>query len=98
MIPMARLSEIRAAAERAIEPIVAAPPVEEVVIEEEEGYAFDEEDFYEAIDLLETSLTVLRKILRRQPDRLLANHCDDLAQFIGEFVEVPLWSEVCKDP
>jgi len=69
--------------------------------EEEESETeglYDDEDFWEAIDLLETSrkaiLTTLKR-LKDSPDltnarrQILNNHCDDIAQFLSFFIEVP---------
>lgn len=58
--------------------------------EDDEIWGFDDEDFYNALDLLETSYNILKGVLltasihtgRRQA---VQNHCDDLKQFIDEF-------------
>lgn len=68
--------------------------------EEDSGSVFDDEDFWEAIDLIETSrkqLSVLLKILGKHlapaRARLVQNHCDDLQQFIDFFVVKPASAE-----
>ena len=64
-------------------------PVEE---EEESNWTFDDEDFWEAIDLLETCISMLDAIRHlndtMSPGRkkLLDNHIDDLKMFVGTFI------------
>lgn len=59
--------------------------------EPNESCVFDEEDFYEAIDLMETSRKMIGDMLKYgvvyQGRRVIVeNHCDDLKQFIDMFI------------
>ena len=65
-------------------------PIEAEIVEEEEDWAFDDDDFWNALDLMETSVKVLNGILRGTkigPARrkLLENHTDDLRMFLYQF-------------
>ena len=67
-------------------------PIEAEIVEEEEDWAFDDDDFWNALDLMETSVKVLNGILRGTkigPARrkLLENHTDDLKQFLSQFYD-----------
>ena len=60
------------------------------VVGSKEEWTFDDEDFWEALDLMETSCKAIHDLLkhnRMSPSRRLQleNHCCDLTQFIGEF-------------
>lgn len=57
---------------------------------DEDVWSFDDEDFYNAIDLMETSYSILKGMLKvMQPGsprrQSIQNHCDDLKQFLDEF-------------
>lgn len=86
---MARRSDLLAEAER----LAAFPPpsVPETITGEvlpAEDVTFDEEDFYEALDLMETSLKILKRLNEKRHSKYIANHCDDLEQFLDEFIDM----------
>ena len=64
----------------------------EVCCGEDISDLFDGDDFWEALDLMETSRKMLESALQYgiTPGRrlVLQNHCDDLAQFIGTFIDL----------
>ena len=61
---------------------------------EESGELYDEEDFWEALDLLETSRKFISQMLKYGNDigavrrHLGQNLCDDIGQFIGTFIDL----------
>ena len=54
----------------------------------------EEEDFWEALDLLETARKTMLKLLKREDElgevrrQRLQNHCDDIYQFLDNFLEL----------
>lgn len=59
-----------------------------------EEVSFDDGDFYEGIDLLETTRKQLKKVIRYGEiggarKRILTNLCDDIKQFIDQFLDYP---------
>ena len=74
----------------------ALTEIREAVAEDEDDDAtesHDEEDFWTALDLLETSRKCMLAVLRRDEvgevrKKLLANHCDDIYQFLDLFLEL----------
>lgn len=54
-----------------------------------DDWEFDDEDFENALDLMETSYKILRRLMmtldQEEDLRAIDNHCDDLNRFIGEF-------------
>jgi hypothetical protein len=103
-----RTSDLRAMqAERArvvcdepVPDLCTLPDIEEEVAEGEEeetssGTVFDEEDFFEAIDIMETAKLHLEAVLKFSKDltphrrRLMKTHCDDIDQFVDMFISKP---------
>ena len=89
---MARLCDVRTAilTDSPVGPVVGVLSDEDTTPDDGEDWCFDDDDFWNAIDLMETSYKSLRSLLasmRMAPGRrrLLENHCDDLKQFIDEF-------------
>ena len=87
---MAKLSDIRGHIVQPAEP-VNTEPVDDY---EEDDTEVEMDDFWEAIDLMETSRKILQGILNRcraidliQRQRA-QNHCDDLKQFLDYFPPV----------
>lgn len=76
---MARRSEILAETRM-------APVVEGVVEDPEEDEVDLEEDLYEAVDLIETSLKILTRLNERRHSTYISNHCIDLQQFLAEML------------
>ena len=67
---------------------VVMNPMEE---KPEEEWAYDDDDFWESIDLLETSIKMceaLKTESQMSPERrqLLENHIIDLKMFVGTFI------------
>lgn len=89
---MAKLRDIRSDIVPAV-PDEPTPASVVGVVEEDPGdddYGFDDDDFWEALDLIEGSykmLCVLLRVCRMSTarKRLVENHTDDLKQFIDEF-------------
>ena len=85
---MARLTDIRSTIIQASDPALAAVTTEEVDVEE---WSFDDDDFWEAIDLMETSYKLIMAMLKScrgltlRQQRLLERHADDLKMFTDEF-------------
>ena len=88
---MARLETLR---EHLVPAVQETNPVESTEPEPEEveaEYTFDDDDFWDAIDLLETSYKTLRMVLMFCDDlsphrrRLIENHMADIQIFTGEF-------------
>ena len=70
--------------------VVVLGPAEDDDDDVEESFTFDDEDFWNALDLMETShkmITVILRTCRLSPSRrrLLQNHADDLKMFTGDF-------------
>ena len=68
-------------------------PIEAEIVEgEEEDWAFDDDDFWNALDLMETSVKILTRMLRAPSlgamcRKLIENHTDDLMQFLSQFYD-----------
>lgn len=68
-------------------------PIEAEIVEgEEEDWAFDDDDFWNALDLMETSVKILTRMLRAPSmgamrRKLIENHTDDLKQFLSQFYD-----------
>lgn len=59
--------------------------------ETEEEWIFDDDDFWEAIDLLETCIKMFKAFqatskMSPQRTQLLENHINDLKMFVGTFI------------
>lgn len=104
---MASLSQLRSSFIKADpEPREAA---EAVVLPDDSddevgGFALDDDDFWEAIDLMETSWLILKGLMRSDTlpssrRRLIENHADDLKQFIDLFmVQSPSQEDPEEEP
>jgi len=62
--------------------------------EDDDEIEYEDEDFLEAIDLLETARKSIQRVLKYEEvgegrRRVLNNLCDDIGQFLAYFVEVP---------
>lgn len=80
---MARLSDIRGSIHADVMLIDAE------LVDDDEG-TFDDEDFWTALDLMETSYKMISRVLKSikmtpVSKHLLENHADDLKQFIDQF-------------
>src|SRR3990167_9754901 len=82
---MARISDVRSSIIPEV-PLINA----EMVKDDEDDGTFDDEDFWEALDLMETSYKMIIKMMKRlrmapETKHLLEHHADDLKQFIDQF-------------
>lgn len=71
---------------------LAIIPDDELVEAEE----YDDDDFWEALDLLETCRKVVKNIIDRHQDdltvgrsRIIHNLADDIGVFLSHFIELP---------
>lgn len=100
---MARLVDVRSeivakpegpATDEQAHPFEAFPLVpEELVADDVVEWGFDDEDFWEALDLMETSYKMMSGLLtgsacKMSPGRcrVIENHCCDIKQFLDEFL------------
>jgi len=67
--------------------------IEDEVDEDEDAISYDDEDFWEAIDLLSLSRRILRSAAKygnitAGRKKHIESHCDDLKQFLDNFIEL----------
>jgi len=67
--------------------------IEDEVDEEEDAISYDDEDFWEAVDLLTLSRRILRSAAKYGDMTIgrkkhIEGHCDDLKQFLDNFIEL----------
>ena len=80
---MARISDVRSSI------VPEATLINAELVEDDDG-TFDDEDFWEALDLMETSYKMIIRVMKRlrmapETKHLLEHHADDLKQFIDQF-------------
>lgn len=86
MIPVARIDTVRDTILH-VEVLTAEPEME---VEEDSDWTFDDEDFWEAIDIMEGTCKLLSAVLFRVEMSAFSRHMieqqrDELMQFVAEF-------------
>ena len=62
------------------------------VVEADEGWSVEDDDFWEALDLLETSCKIITRLLgdavgvEKMDGAAIENHCCDIQQFVDQFL------------
>lgn len=77
---------------------VCGPASDETWVGDDDGM-FDDEDMWQAVDLMETSVKLLRRLsnlkgIHPRNRRIINNHCDDIAEFLGHMPDPPDDEEV----